>query len=286
MNITFVGGGNMAGALIGGLLKHGYRPDQIKVAELDRGACDALFARFAVSTHTEIAPAIEGSDCIVLAVKPQQLGKAAADLAPLLKNQLVISIAAGVRCRDLARWLQGHQRLVRVMPNTPALIAAGVSALYAMPEVDADQRSLAAQIFDAVGMTIWLESEEQLDAITALSGSGPAYVFYFVEALQQAALELGFAPQTARKLSLATFDGAIRLAAQSSDAVDVLRARVTSKGGTTERALSVMQEAEVKQHIVRAIHEAAQRSAELGDELGQEPRDAAVDGRGKASGHA
>ncbi len=286
MNITFVGGGNMAGALIGGLLKQDYRPDQIKVAEIDRSACDTLFARFAVSAHTEIEPAIDGSDCIVLADKPQQLHKAAAAIAPLLKNQLVISIAAGIRCRDLARWLQGYQRLVRVMPNTPALIAAGVSALYAMPAVGAEERSLAASIFNAVGTTMWLESENQLDAITAISGSGPAYVFYFVEALQQAAIELGFTPQAARKLSLATFDGAIRLAVQASDDVDALRARVTSKGGTTERALSVMQEAEVKHHIVRAIHAAAQRSAELGDELGQGPHHAAGNERGKSSDHA
>lgn len=285
MNITFVGGGNMAGALIGGLLKHDYRPDQIKVAEIDRGACDALFARFAVSAHTEIAAAVDGSDCVVLAVKPQQLRKVATELAPLLRNQLVISIAAGVRCRELARWLQGYQRLVRVMPNTPALIASGVSALYAMPAVEADERSLAAAIFDAVGITIWLKDENQLDAITAISGSGPAYVFYFIEALQQAALELGFTPQAARKLSFATFDGAIRLATQADDEVDVLRARVTSKGGTTERALSVMQEAEVKHHIVRAVHAAARRSAEMGDELGREPSGADGNERGESTGH-
>lgn len=264
----------MAGALIGGMLRRNYQPAQIRVAEVNDAAREALTRRFGVSAFADIGSAVSGSDCIVLAVKPQHLRSVAASLAALLGNQLVISIAAGVRCHDLAGWLGGYRCLLRVMPNTPALVAAGVSALYAMPAVGDDQRSFAEKIFAAVGATLWLDDEAQMDAITAVSGSGPAYVFYFIEALQQAALELGLTPDAARILSLATFDGAAKLAGQSNEDASLLRARVTSKGGTTERALSVMEHAEVKQHIVRAIHAAAQRSAELGDELGEKPGNA------------
>jgi pyrroline-5-carboxylate reductase len=205
----------------------------------------------------------------VLAVKPQQLREVAERLRPLLGGQLVISIAAGIRAGDIARWLGGHTNLVRAMPNTPALIRAGITGLCALPGVGAGGRAGAERILGAVGQTLWLDDESLLDAVTAASGSGPAYVFYFIEALQDAALALGLAQGDARRLALATFLGAARLAADSAEEAAVLRARVTSKGGTTERAIGVLDEARVKQHIVRAVAAAAERSRELGDEFGK-----------------
>lgn len=270
MNIAFIGGGNMASALIGGILQRGFSGAQIKVNDINEAAGAELQRRLGVAVHAEIEKAIAGADCIVLAVKPQQLRSAAASLAALLSSQLVVSIAAGVRCSDLSRWLGGYTRIVRVMPNTPALVSSGVSGLFAMPDVRPDERDLVARIFAAVGVTLWLEREEQMDAITAVSGSGPAYLFYFIEALQSAARELGLSDSDARVISVATFAGAAKLAAQSSEDAATLRARVTSKGGTTERALMAMEQAQVKQQIVRAVHAAARRSAELGDELGRD----------------
>ena len=200
-------------------------------------------------------------------MKPQQLREIAAQLAPLLSGHLLISIAAGIRTDDLARWL-GSQNVVRAMPNTPALIQSGITGLYAMRAVSAAQREVAQQILAAVGSILWLEDEAMMDAVTAVSGSGPAYVFLFIEALQQAARELGFDAAAARRLALDTFLGAARLADASSDDVSVLRARVTSKNGTTERALLSMEAHSVKQHIVDGVHAAAVRAREMGDELG------------------
>jgi pyrroline-5-carboxylate reductase len=183
---------------------------------------------------------------------------------------VVLTIAAGIRLADLSRWLLGYRRLVRAMPNTPALIGAGISALYALPGVDGDGRARAAAVLEAVGSTLWCEGEDELDAVTAVSGSGPAYVFYFLEALEDAARELGFAPAEARRLAYATFSGAIRLAEQSDSEPALLRAQVTSKGGTTERALAVLDEAAVKAAIIAAVKAAALRAKELGAILGDE----------------
>ncbi|MEW5942456.1 MAG: pyrroline-5-carboxylate reductase [Pseudomonadota bacterium] len=268
MNICFIGGGNMAAALITGLLQKGFRPAQIRAVEIVSESRAQLEARFGIRTYDRLDGGCAGSDIVVLAVKPQQLFEAAAQLRPLLDGQLVISIAAGVRAADLSRWLGGYGRLVRAMPNTPATVLAGVSGLYAMPEVEAPLKQQAETVLGAIGICLWLEEEARMDAITAVSGSGPAYVFYFIEAMQQAAKELGFTPEQARLLSLETFLGAARLAAQSEEDAAVLRARVTSKGGSTERALQTMEEGGVKQHIIRAIHAAAVRSREMGDTLG------------------
>ncbi len=267
MHITFIGGGNMASALIGGLLERGFHPDQVRVVEVDAAARERLARQFRVAATGETD--IGGSDVVVLAVKPQQLREAAAALAPRLAGQLVVSIAAGVRVADLAGWLGGYRRIVRTMPNTPALVHAGVTGLYAPVEVDADERAKAERILGAVGRTLWVEDEARVDGVTAVSGSGPAYVFYFIEALEQAARELGFDAGEARLLAMETFHGAVLLARASADDPATLRARVTSKGGTTERAVRELDGAAVKAKIVAAVRAAAERSRELGDELGK-----------------
>ena len=270
MNITFIGGGNMAGAIIGGLLNNGYAANALRVVECAPAARQRLEQQFGVKACAAVSPDAVDSDCIVLAVKPQQVREAAIALKPLLSRQLVISIAAGIRATDLSRWLGGHQKLARAMPNTPALVGAGCTGLYALPGVGSEDRSRVDTILGAVGTTLWLEREEQLDAVTAVSGSGPAYVFYFIEALQQAAQELGFAPAAARALALGTFSGAVKLAAGASEEVATLRSRVTSKGGTTERAIAKMDADQIKERIVTAVHAALQRSRVLGLEFGKD----------------
>ncbi len=270
MNITFIGGGNMANALIGGMLGQGFAKSDIRVVEPNADAGARLRGQYDIEVHSEAAPAALDCDLIVLAVKPQQLRAVAAGLAPHLKSQLVISIAAGVRAADLARWLGDHPRLVRAMPNTPAMVLAGVTGLYALPGVSAEERERAERVLAAVGAVVWVGSEAEMDTITAVSGSGPAYVFYFMEGLEEAAIAQGLSAAQARQLALATFAGAAKLAAQSAEDVATLRARVTSKGGTTERAIHTMEAAGLKQIIVAAVRAAAQRSRELGDELGAE----------------
>ncbi len=267
MNICFIGGGNMASALIGGLLKRGFSPAHIRVVEIDPDSCTRLHNEFGVRASGDLAAGVAHCELIVLAVKPQQLHELAILLAPSLSGQLLISIAAGIRAKDLARWL-GSANIVRAMPNTPALIRSGITGLYALPAVSAAQRHDAQTVMAAVGSTLWLESEAMMDAVTAVSGSGPAYVYYFIEAMQQAARELGFNEQDARRLVLDTFMGASKLAEESTEDVKLLRARVTSKNGTTERALIRMEENQVKQHIVSAVHAAALRSEEMGNEMG------------------
>ncbi|MBK5103674.1 MAG: pyrroline-5-carboxylate reductase [Burkholderiales bacterium] len=268
MNITFVGGGNMAAALIGGLIGKGHAPAGIRVVELQPEARARLVAQFGVTCVDSVTAVAPLGEAVVLAVKPQQMRAAAQALKPLLARELVITIAAGIRTVDLSRWLGGYATLVRCMPNTPALIGAGISGLYASAAVATAQRALADSILGAVGATLWVSEENQLDPVTAISGSGPAYVFYFIEALQQAAQEMGFSAEEARKLAVQTFVGTAKLAAQSPENVAVLRERVTSKGGTTERALASMDADRVKSLIVRALHAANQRAHELGEQLG------------------
>ncbi len=269
MKITFIGGGNMAKALIGGLIKRGYSPSKMHVVELSKDKCAELHNEFGVRATTELSEAVAHGETLILAVKPQQLQEIAVQLAPILDEQLVLSIAAGIRTQDMARWI-GTQNIVRCMPNTPALIRSGVTALYATPAVKPEQCHRAESILGAVGSTLWVEDEEMLDAVTAISGSGPAYVFYFIEAMQQGAYELGLDEAQARQLVLDTFLGASKLAESSQEDVAVLRERVTSRKGTTERALLSMEKDRVKANIVAAIHAAATRSRELGDELGKD----------------
>lgn len=269
MKISFIGGGNMARALIGGLLARGWAAADIHVIDLDVDKRTQLQADFGVTVGDQL-PAAAASDVVVLAIKPQQLRDVAIFLGSLLSRQLVISIAAGVRCGDLIRWLGNYGAVVRVMPNTPAQIQAGVSALYAADGVSAEQQKQAETVMGAVGTTLWLENEQQMDAVTAISGSGPAYVFYFLEAMQQAGDLLGLAPGQARELALQTFLGAARLAVSSENDFATLRTQVTSKGGTTERALNHMETAGVKASIVGAVQAAAERSRELGEILGKD----------------
>ncbi|MDH4217103.1 MAG: pyrroline-5-carboxylate reductase [Gallionella sp.] len=270
MNICFIGGGNMATALIGGLLGKGFTARQISVVEINADSRAQLQRNFAVRAVETVAEGIADSQIIILAVKPQQMREVASQLAPLLTGQLLISIAAGIRAADLARWL-GTQKIVRAMPNTPALIRSGMSGIYALPAVSDTQRADAQNILAAAGETLWVRDEEMLDAVTAISGSGPAYVFYFIEALQRAARELGFNAEEARRLSLETFLGASKLAASSEEDAGTLRARVTSKNGTTERALASMDANRIAEHILQAVKAAETRAREMGDELGGRP---------------
>jgi pyrroline-5-carboxylate reductase len=268
VKITFIGGGNMAAALVGGLIGKGHAPADIRVVELQADARARLSAQFGVACADSVAAAAPLGEVVVLAVKPQQMRAAAQALRPRLGRELVITIAAGIRLVDLSRWLGGYATLVRCMPNTPALIGSGITGLFANAGVGAEQRGLAESILGAVGATLWVPEESLLDPVTAISGSGPAYVLYFIEALQQAAQEMGFSATDAKKLAVETFVGTARLAAQSAENVAVLRERVTSKGGTTERALASMNADRVKDLIVRALHAANQRAHELGEQLG------------------
>ena len=270
MRITFIGGGNMASALIGGLLAGRLGPGDIRVVDPSEPQRTVLARRFGVGVFASADAAVPGSDVTVLSVKPQQMREAATAIAPLVGAQLVISVAAGIRATDLSRWLNGHARLVRAMPNTPALVGKGISGVYAPSTVDESGRALAAAVLDAVGDQVWVDTEAMLDAVTGVSGSGPAYVFYFLEALEEAARDLGFSAHDARRLAYATFAGAVALAQASPEAPAVLRAQVTSRGGTTERALATMDADAVKAKIVAAVKAAVVRAGELGDVFGKD----------------
>ncbi|MCC7683875.1 pyrroline-5-carboxylate reductase [Janthinobacterium sp. FW305-128] len=272
LNIAFVGGGNMAAALIAGLAGKLTLGANIHVIDPHAPALEKLQAQFGVTTATSAGDALRGVDVIVLAVKPQSMRDVAAQLLPFLDGEsapLVLSIAAGIRAADLSRWLGGYSAIVRCMPNTPALIGMGITGMVASSGVSDEQKKTADAILRAVGQTVWLDDEAKIDPVTAVSGSGPAYVFYFIEAMQQAAAELGLTPEQGTQLAIATFTGAAQLAANSSEPVSLLRERVTSKGGTTYAALTSMEESGVKAAIVKGIKAAAQRGREMGDELGK-----------------
>lgn len=255
----------MAGAMIAGLLARGHGLNEIQVVEMMASARERLEREFNIRASENNSPAAQ-AEVLVLAVKPQQLEALARELGPLLKTQLIFSIAAGISTTALRTWLHGYSRIVRAMPNTPAQIQAGFTGLYAASAVDAEGRAAAQTVAAAMGEFFWLEREEMIDAVTALSGSGPAYVFYFIEAMQQAAEKLGFDPAMARRISNQTFVGASLLANASADDAATLRARVTSKRGTTERAIAALDAAAVKQHFIAAIEAAFQRAVELGKE--------------------
>lgn len=269
MKVTFLGGGNMAGALIGGLLAKGFGPADIAVVELSAAARDKLAGEYGVHAVSSADERCLGSDVLVLAVKPQDLRAAASPFAAMAARCLVISIAAGVRLPELSRWLGDAARVVRCMPNTPALIGAGITGLYAPASVGLDDRERADRILGAVGEIVWVQDESLLDPVTALSGSGPAYVFWFIEQLAAGGAALGLDPATAAKLALHTVLGAAKLAAQSAEPPGVLRERVTSKGGTTAAALAVMAEQHLAEGLHKAMQAASRRGAELGDELGR-----------------
>lgn len=268
-SLSFIGGGNMATALIGGLASRPGVTASCHVVDTNTAALDKLNQQFGVSTSTKIDATLTHSNVIVLAVKPQQMKEVAITLAPLLSHQLVITIAAGIRTVDLSRWLNGHAAIVRCMPNTPALIAQGITGMVATAGVSTTQRWMADTILRAVGSTVWLDDEALIDPVTAVSGSGPAYVFYFIEALQQGAREMGLSEAQGNALALATFTGAAQLAAQSTESVALLRERVTSKGGTTHAAICSMEASGIKEAIVVAMKAAAARGTTLGQELGE-----------------
>jgi pyrroline-5-carboxylate reductase len=270
MNVVFIGGGNMADALIGGMLKSGFAPGQLRAVEVDGAARRRLADKYRVECYDEPRKALRPGDVVVFAVKPQQM-KEAARFSGLKDNaHLVISIAAGVTLDTLARWLGGYARMIRAMPNTPALIGAGVAGLYAQPGVSEAERRQAEAILGAVGATVWIEDEALMDAVTAVSGSGPAYVFWFIEQLAVAGESLGLTKETSRKLAVETVLGAAKLAAQSADAPAVLRERVTSKGGTTEAALKAFEEQKLAERFLRAVEAARDRGAELGGQLAKD----------------
>lgn len=270
MRITFIGGGNMAAALIGGILARSHAGTRIDVIDPAAAQRAQLTERFGVATHGEVSKDALNADVIVMAVKPQQMREAATAIAPMVDARLVISVAAGIRTADLSRWLGGHRRIVRCMPNTPALVGEGITGLAASSDVGAADRETAERILSSVGQTLWVEDDAMLDAVTAISGSGPAYVFYFMEAMHAAALRMGFTDAQARQLTQATFSGATRLAGDSTEPPAVLRERVTSKGGTTAAALDVMGQREIARHIGEAIEAARRRGGELGDDFGRD----------------
>ena len=265
--IAFIGGGNMASALIGGLLAQGMPPAHIEVVEPSQAARDALHAQFGIAAQAECGPQLRAAGLVVWAVKPQVFREAALQARPLTSEALHLSVAAGIRSSSIAQWL-GSDRVVRAMPNTPALIGRGISGLFARQAVDAVQRQRIEQVMAPTGETLWVEQESQLDAVTALSGSGPAYVFYVLEAMTRAGVDMGLTDAQAHQLAIATVAGASELARRSDEAPEVLRQRVTSKGGTTHAAIESLQQAGVAAHFVHAIKAAEQRARELGDEFG------------------
>jgi len=269
--LAFVGGGRMAGALIGGLIRRGFPAARISVADPSAAALEELAGAFAVRTFADNAAAVAGADTVVLAVKPQHLRAAAAALAPLLTGgaaSLVISIAAGISHGSLRRWCGEGVPIVRTMPNQPALAGCGVTGLYAPAEVQAATRARAEAIMAAVGATVWVDDEAQMDVVTALSGSGPAYFFRFMELLESAARERGLPAAAAHTLTLETAYGAAQLARASNATLDSLRERVTSPGGTTAAALAVFDAGGLERLVTSALEAALQRAAELGREYG------------------
>lgn len=298
VSIAFIGGGNMARSLIGGLLASGSDPDHLWVAEPDAGQREILRGRFGVHTSPDNRDIAVRAEVLVLAVKPQTLRAVVEDLAEIVHTcqPLIISIAAGVREPDLRHWLGGEVAIVRTMPNTPALVGSGATALFANPWVSENQRQLAESIMRAVGLAVWVDHERLLDAVTALSGSGPAYFFLLMEALEKAGVRMGLTMETARLLTLQTAFGAAKMALEIPENAAALRARVTSPGGTTERAISVFQDEELEvliarslaaslaimetptlltdqldDLVARALDAARHRSEELGNLLGGQP---------------
>ncbi len=273
--ICFIGGGNMASSLIGGLISNGHAADKITVTDPDQQKLNQLQQQFAVNTATDNTQAIENADVILLAVKPQMLHPVCASIntrRASMQNHspLIISIAAGIRSTDINRWLGGENAIVRCMPNTPALIQAGASGLFANSHTSNAQKDIAEQILASAGITLWVDKEPLLDAVTAVSGSGPAYFFLFMQAMQKAGCDLGLNEQTARLLTQQTALGAARMALEGEDDVATLRAKVTSKGGTTAAAIASLENSHFSTIIETALSAARDRAVELADELGKQ----------------
>ena len=277
VHITFIGGGNMGRALISGLINNGFEPNQISVVEANATTALKLYEDFSVQgigALEQIAFDFSKNNVVVMAIKPQDFNVVAKGLASKLKHAsapgpLILSIAAGIRLKDMSRWLD-HERCVRAMPNTPALIGKGITGLFADTAVNNADRALVETICKAVGQSVWVSEEKLMDAVTAVSGSGPAYVFAFIEAMQSAGEKLGLDSATARKLAYATLEGATQLAHNSEEHAGTLRERVTSKGGTTAAALDVMKQHGWNEILEKAIDAARARGKTMGDELGKD----------------
>ena len=265
--IAFIGGGNMASAIMGGLLKHCWPASHIDVVEPFEEARAKLSSQCGSTAQARAGSFLTRADLVVWAVKPQTFKDAAAQTQVHTQAALHLSVAAGIRSDTIAQWL-GSERVVRAMPNTPALIGKGITALFARAAVNEPDKALANQVLGSTGELMWVDAEDQIDAVTALSGSGPAYMFYFMEAMREAGTGMGLDPAQAYRLAIATLIGAGELAKASTDAPETLRQRVTSKGGTTYAALSAMEASGIKPAFIAAMQAAQQRAKELGDEFG------------------
>ncbi len=271
MTIGFIGGGNMAASLITGLIESGHAPEQIWVSDINEQALQSLVAKLKVNISGNNETVVQKADVVVLAVKPQVMRSVAEKIAPMLlqKNTLVVSIAAGVTQQSLSKWLGQDVAIVRCMPNTPALVLTGATALHANDKVNEEQKNLAENILRAVGLALWVDNECELDAVTAVSGSGPAYYFLLMEAMEKAGIELGLNERTARLLTQQTALGAAKIALESTESPVQLRERVTSPGGTTQRAIETFQQEGFVQLVSNALHAARDRSIEMSSELGE-----------------
>ena len=270
MQLAFLGGGNMGRALIGGLLRRGTRPEQISVGESVEAARSSLARDLGITATADNVAAVENAELIVLAVKPQDAATVLASLQPLLSRNkpIVLSVAAGIRTSALESWCGPEIPVVRAMPNRPALVGAGVTGLYAPAHVGPTHRAAAERVMLAVGEVVWVPTEDAIDVVTALSGSGPAYFFLLAELMAEAAAQLGLEPQAARRLALATLHGAGLLANASDGDLARLRAEVTSKGGTTEAAVQSLEAADLRRIITHALEAATRRSRELAAQFG------------------
>jgi pyrroline-5-carboxylate reductase len=269
-NITFIGGGNMARSLIGGLIADGFNPQHISVSDPNQSSLTHLNDAFDIKGFTDNIEAVSQADVVILAVKPQQLQSVIKGFSSVWhSDKLLISIAAGIKLNDIARWLNSSTAaIVRTMPNTPSLVQAGATALFANKFVSETQRELSESILRAVGLALWVEDESQIDAVTALSGSGPAYFFLVMEAMENAAIEMGLPEETAKLLCIQTAFGASKMALESDETTHILRQRVTSPGGTTERAIHELEDGGLASLFENALIAAALRSRELANELG------------------
>ncbi|WP_044411124.1 pyrroline-5-carboxylate reductase [Thiomicrospira microaerophila] len=270
-NICFIGAGNMSRSLIGGLIQSGYPKNQIWASDPSSQALAALKQNYGIEGFEDNLTAIDKADIIVLAVKPQQLKALCQTMAEPLKtsSKLIISVAAGIKTQSIDHWLGGHQSIVRTMPNTPALIQTGATGLFANHHVSQQQKDDAENILRAAGLTIWVDNEDKLDAVTALSGSGPAYFFLFMEAMQAAGEKLGLDAKTAELLTMQTAFGAAKMALESHESCNELRRMVTSPNGTTERAIQSFEQAGLASVVDNAMQAAHQRAQQLAQELGE-----------------
>ena len=272
LRIAFIGGGNMARSLVGGLVEKGCKPGRITVSEPDAEQRAAIAKRMPVRMSADGASAVRDADVVVFAVKPQVMRSAAKAVAETVqaRKPLIVSVAAGITTGDLDRWLGGGQAIVRVMPNTPALLGAGAAGLYATSQVSAEQRATAQVLMEAVGRALWIQDEALMDAVTAVSGSGPAYFFLLMECMEAAALELGLPAETARALISQTAFGAARMAQESGEAPGTLRKQVTSPNGTTAAALGVFEDGKFAALVQKALTAARDRGRQLSAEASEE----------------